>query len=382
MILRIGRWNVYSKLFFGAAAEIFRLLFFHYISDENKEQGMNFMVKVTLGKTGITVEKNAFGALPVQRVSEQEAVKLLRKAYAGGIHFFDTARAYSDSESKLHAAFSTMRDKIYISTKTAATTVEEFQKDLETSLSYLGYIDIYQFHNPAFCPKPGDGTGLYEAMLQAKKEGKIHHIGITNHRLSVAREAIESGLYETIQFPFCYLATDKDLEIVTMAKEKQMGFIAMKGLSGGLINNSRAAYAWMAKFDHVLPIWGVQKEKELDEFLSYIDNPPVMTDELQAVIDKDRAELAGNFCRGCGYCMPCPAGIQINNCARTSLMIRRAPTSFWLGEAWQAEMKKIENCLHCNQCKQKCPYGLDTPALLAENYKDYKNVLAGRTKVN
>ena len=382
MILRIGRWNVYSKLFFGAAAEIFRLLFFHYISDENKEQGMNFMVKVTLGKTGITVEKNAFGALPVQRVSEQEAVKLLRKAYAGGIHFFDTARAYSDSESKLHAAFSTMRDKIYISTKTAATTVEEFQKDLETSLSYLGYIDIYQFHNPAFCPKPGDGTGLYEAMLQAKKEGKIHHIGITNHRLSVAREEIESGLYETIQFPFCYLATDKDLEIVTMAKEKQMGFIAMKGLSGGLINNSRAAYAWMAKFDHVLPIWGVQKEKELDEFLSYIDNPPVMTDELQAVIDKDRAELAGNFCRGCGYCMPCPAGIQINNCARTSLMIRRAPTSFWLGEAWQAEMKKIENCLHCNQCKQKCPYGLDTPALLAENYKDYKNVLAGRTKVN
>ena len=340
------------------------------------------MVKVTLGNTGIVVEKNAFGALPIQRISEAEAVRLLHKAYDGGMRFFDTARAYSDSEQKVGAAFGAMRDQVYISTKTAAQNAAEFARDLETSLSYLGYIDIYQFHNPSFCPKPGDGTGLYEAMLAAKQAGKIRHIGITNHRLNVAKEAIESGLYETIQFPFCYLATDKDIEITRLAKEKNMGFIAMKGLSGGLINNSRAAYAWMARFADVLPIWGVQRERELDEFLSYIDNPPVMTPELQAVIDHDRSELIGSFCRGCGYCMPCPAGIQINNCARTSLMVRRAPTKYWLSEEWQAEMKKIEGCLHCNQCRSRCPYGLDTPALLAENYEDYKNILAGKIKVD
>ncbi len=339
------------------------------------------MTTVTLGTTGITVNKNGFGALPIQRVDIKEAARLLNKAYDGGVRFFDTARAYSDSEEKLHAAFSDKRDKLFISTKTAATTVSEFDKDLEKSLSYLGYIDIYQFHNPSFCPKPDDGTGLYEAMLKAKEEGKIRHIGLTNHRLNVAMEAVESGLYETIQFPFCYLATSKDLEIVTLAAKHKMGFIAMNGLSGGLINNSAAAYAFMAQYEHVLPIWGVQKESELDEFLSYIDNPPEMTSELKAVIDHDRKELSGEFCRGCGYCMPCPAGIEINNCARMSLMLRRAPSAGWLDEEHQEKMKKIESCLHCNRCASRCPYGLDTPSLLAANYEDYKKVLAGEISV-
>ena len=338
------------------------------------------MVQVTLGKTGITVEKNSFGALPIQRISKEEAVKLLRKAYEHGVTFFDTARFYTDSEEKVGEAFKGMRDKVYIATKTGATTVEGFWKDLHTSLGNLqtDYIDIYQFHNPRFCPKPGDGTGLYEAMLEAKDKGMVRHIGITNHRLHVAKEAIESGLYETLQFPFCYLATEKDLEIVDACKEAGMGFIAMKALSGGLITNSAAAYAFLAQYDHVLPIWGVQREEELDEFLSYIDNPPTMTEELKAVIEKDRTELLGEFCRGCGYCMPCPVGIEINNSARMSLMIRRAPSAAQLTEAWQRKMLLIENCLHCGQCKVKCPYGLDTPALLQKNLQDYKEILAGK----
>ena len=273
---------------------------------------------------------------------------------------------------------------MYIATKTAASTPEEFWSQLQTSLTNLktDYIDLYQFHNPAVCPKPGDGSGLYEAMLEAKAQGKIRHIGITNHRLAVAREAIESGLYETLQFPFCYLATEKDIELVAACKKANMGFIAMKALSGGLITNSAAAYAFEAQYDNVLPIWGVQKESELDEFISYIDNPPVMNEELQAVIVHDREQLSGDFCRGCGYCMPCPVGIEINNCARMSLLLRRSPSEMQLTEEVQGKMKKIENCLHCNQCKSKCPYGLDTPALLAKNYEDYKKVLAGEVKVN
>jgi len=171
------------------------------------------------------------------------------------------------------------------------------------------------------------------------------------------------------------------MELVRKCREKNMGFIAMKGLSGGLITNSAAAYAFEAQFDGVLPIWGVQRERELDEFLSYIDNPPRMTDDIRAVIEGDRAELCGEFCRGCGYCMPCPAGIEINNCARMSLLLRRSPSAEHLSPAGQAKMKKIEGCLHCNRCKAKCPYGLDTPALLARNYEDYKRVLAGEVKV-
>ena len=209
----------------------------------------------------------------------------------------------------------------------------------------------------------------------------IRHIGITNHRLAVAHEAIDSGLYETLQFPFSYISGEQELELVNKCKAANMGFIAMKGLSGGLITNSAAAYAFEAQYDGVLPIWGVQREKELDEFLSYIDNPPRMTGEIKAVIDRDRAELCGEFCRGCGYCMPCPAGIEINNCARMSLLLRRSPSAEHLSPAGQAKMKKIEGCLHCNRCKAKCPYGLDTPALLARNYEDYKRVLAGEVKV-
>ena len=351
---------------------------------------VNFLFDDKIQPNGVDFDENASITWTIRGNHETETFILTRDpdtheitAYEAGMTFFDTARFYTDSEEKLGEAFEGMREKIYIATKTAAQNAEDFWKDLEVSLHNLrtDYIDIYQFHNPSFCPKPGDGTGLYEAMLEAKAQGKIRHIGITNHRLAVANEAIDSGLYETLQFPFCYLATEKDLELVKKCKEADMGFIAMKALSGGLINNSAAAYAFEAQYDNVLPIWGVQRKSELEEFISYIDNPPVMNDEIKALIEHDRKELSGEFCRGCGYCMPCPAGIEINNCARMSLMLRRAPSDAQLTPEMQAKMKKIENCLHCNKCKSKCPYGLDTPTLLQKNYEDYKRVLAGEVSV-
>ena len=335
------------------------------------------MPKVTLGKTGITVDKNGFGALPIQRVSFDEAKKLFRKAYEGGMTFFDTARSYSDSEEKIGYAMSDVRHHIFLASKTPSKDGDGFWKDLDTSLRMMktDYIDIYQFHNPDFCPKPGDGTGLYEAALEAKKQGKIRFIGITNHRLHIAKEAIASGLYDTMQFPFCYLATEKDLEIVNLCKEKQMGFIAMKALSGGLITNAKAAAAFIGQYDHVLPIWGIQREKELDEFLSFVDNQPQMTEEIAALISKDKKDLSGNFCRGCGYCLPCPAQIEIPTSARMSLLLRRMPSAPYLTPEWQEKMSRIENCIHCNHCSDHCPYGLDTPKLLRENWEDYQTFL-------
>lgn len=337
------------------------------------------MELVVLGKTGLKVNKNGFGALPIQRISKEDAVVLLQKAFQNGINYFDTARAYSDSEEKMGAALHEVRDQIIISTKTAAQNGEDFWKDLEMSLEKLqtDYIDLYQFHNPAFCPKPGDGSGLYEAALEAKEQGKIRHIGITNHRIAVAKEAVLSGLYETLQFPFSYLASEEEVELVELCRQKEVGFIAMKGLAGGLIHNSASAYAFMCQpqFAHVEPIWGIQREWELDEFLSYQEQAPELNEALLAEIQKDKDQLAGEFCRGCGYCMPCPAGIEINNCARMSLMLRRAPQEAWLSEEWQEKMKKIENCLHCGSCMKKCPYGLNTPELLKRNYEDYKTFL-------
>lgn len=337
------------------------------------------MEYVVLGKTGLKVNKNGFGALPIQRISKEDAAALLQKAFQNGINYFDTARAYSDSEEKMGAALHEVRDQIIISTKTAAQNGEDLWKDLEMSLEKLqtDYIDLYQFHNPAFCPRPGDGSGLYEAALKAKEQGKIRHIGITNHRIAVAKEAVLSGFYETLQFPFSYLASVEEVELVELCRQKEVGFIAMKGLAGGLIHNSASAYAFMCQpqFAHVEPIWGIQREWELDEFLSYQEQAPELNETLLADIQKDKDQLAGEFCRGCGYCMPCPVGIEINNCARMSLMLRRAPQEAWLSEEWQEKMKKIENCLHCGSCMKKCPYGLNTSELLKRNYEDYKTFL-------
>jgi len=334
------------------------------------------MQTVRLGRTELIVSKNGFGALPVQRVGMDEAKRILRLAYEGGINYFDTARFYTDSEEKIGEALSDVRENIVISTKTMRTEVEGFWRELKLSLSLLktGYIDIYQFHNPPFCPKPGDGTGLYEAMLEAKAKGMIRHIGITSHKLSIAEEAVKSGLYETLQFPFSYLASDKEEAPVRLCEEHDVGFICMKALAGGLITRSDVAYAYLANYP-VAPIWGIQRESELLEFLSYNENPPELNEERLAYIEKEREELAGEFCRGCGYCMPCPAGIEINNCARMSLLLRRAPTAANLTPETQAKMKKIEDCINCGKCKSKCPYGLDTPALLKKNYEDYKTFL-------
>ena len=336
------------------------------------------MERVTLGKTGIEVCKNGFGCLPIQRITTDEAVYLLQKAFYNGVNFFDTARGYTDSEAKLGEAFRHIRSKLVIASKTKAKNADEFERDLETSLKMLqtDYIDLYQFHNHPNFIHPGDGTGLYEAALKAKESGKIRHIGITNHRQHIAKQAVESGLYETLQFPFSYLASESDIEIVKACKDAGMGFIAMKALSGGLITNSAAAYAYMAQYDNVVPIWGIQRESELDEFLAYNDNPPALTGELKSVIDKDNTELSGDFCRGCGYCMPCPAGIEINTCARMALLIQRAPVAAQVKPETQAKMEKVKDCLHCGKCRSQCPYDLDTPALLEKNYEFYKKFLA------
>ncbi|WP_029323832.1 aldo/keto reductase [Butyrivibrio sp. AE3004] len=341
------------------------------------------MRDVKLGKTGIVVPQNGFGALPIQRDDMDTSISILRRAYDGGMRYFDTARAYSDSEEKLGNAFAGMREKIYIATKTAAKTPDQFWKDLETSLEKLqtDYIDVYQFHMVTQCWKPGDGSGMYECMEEAKKQGKIRHIGVTSHRIAVAMECVESGLYETMQFPFSYLADEKDIALVKKCEELDVGFIAMKGLAGGLITNSDAAMAFMLDYPNVVPIWGIQRMSELEEWLNFFEKEPAMTGEIKDFIKREQAELSGDFCRGCGYCLPCAAGIEINNCARMSLMIRRAPSAGWLSTKWQAKMAKIDDCINCGACMSRCPYGLKTPELLKKNLADYKRVISGEITV-
>ena len=328
----------------------------------------------TLGRTGLKVSRTGFGALPIQRVTFEEAGRLLNRALDGGINYIDTARAYSDSEEKIGRAVSHRRSEFVIATKTAASTGEGLRRDLEASLRLLktDCIDVYQFHNPSFVPVPGGEDGLYDAAVKAREEGKIRFISITNHSVERARQAVASGLYDTLQYPFNHLATDEEIAMVKDCVEKNVGFVCMKALSGGLITNAKLPFAWLRQFDGIVPIWGFQRMHELEEVLGYSENPPALDDTMLAEIEKDRSELAGSFCRGCGYCLPCPAGIPINNANRITQLLLRSPWRNWVTPEWQANMEKIEDCIHCGACEKRCPYGLTPYETLREHLQFYR----------
>ena len=341
------------------------------------------MDKIRLGRTELMVTACSFGALPVQRRSVDDAVKLLRKAYDGGINYFDTANMYTDSEMKLGLALSDVRHDIIISTKSGGKDKATVTAHIENSLRMLktDYIDLFQFHNPASMPLPDDDDGPFAAALEAKRKGYIRHIGITHHRLDLANRCIESGLFETMQFPFSYIGSDEEIGLASKCKQADMGFIAMKGLAGGMLTNAKACMNFIKQFDNVVPIWGIQTEEELDEWLRLEKEGDFkLNDELKAVIEHDRKELCGNFCRSCGYCLPCPAGIDIPQAARMDRLLRRSPYGPYMTKEYHEKMHLIDNCLHCGACASRCPYGLNTPDLLQHMLADYDKFYAEHAK--
>ena len=332
------------------------------------------MADMRLGKSGITVNRLAFGALPLQRLSLPDAVALLRRAVDGGITFFDTARLYTDSEAKLGMALDGIRKNVVIATKTMGKDSAAVKADLTASLAALrtDYVDLYQVHNAKAVPKPGDGTGIYETLDELKRQGVIRAVGLSAHSLSVAREAALSGLYETVQYPFSLLAAPEEEELVRICREGDVGFIAMKALAGGLITNIPAAYAYIHCFENVLPIWGIQAMCELEQFLTLAAAPPAWDGALQQQAAGERETLSGQFCRGCGYCLPCPQDIEIPNVARMKYLLRRSPWQTYTSDLWKEKMAKAATCIECGICASRCPYELNTPALVQEHTLAYQ----------
>lgn len=339
------------------------------------------MEKMILGRTGLEISRSGFGALPIQRVSFEEAARLLNRALDVGINYIDTARAYSDSEAKIGAGVGNRRSEFFIATKTHAKTGEALKKDLETSLRELktDVIDVYQFHNPGFVPVPGGEDGLYDAAVQARREGKIRFIGITQHSIERAFQAVNSGLYDTMEYPFNHLSTERDRELVRLCSEKNVGFVAMKALSGGLVTDARLPFVFLREYANVVPIWGFQKMEELNQIIDMEQNPPARTDEIDRLIERDRRELSGAFCRSCGYCLPCPADIKIPQANRMMQLLGRAVWQNYVTSEWQREMEKIENCVHCGACAKRCPYGLKPYESMREQLKGYREFVKTHT---
>jgi predicted aldo/keto reductase-like oxidoreductase len=333
----------------------------------------NKLQKVRLGRTELTVTKTAMGCLPIQRCSDADAVGILQRAYEGGINFFDTARAYTDSEHKLGLAFSDVRENVIIATKSVGRDKKSVAADIQTSLERLrtNYIDVFQLHAMETMPDFSDPDGVYAALEDARKAGYIRHIGATTHKLELAFALIETDRFETLQYPFSYLSGDREQELVKKCASLDVGFIAMKALAGGMLTNVRACHAFMAEFPNAVPIWGVQTLEQIEAFLTLAYEDPRMDDSLRAVIDADREQLSGSFCRGCGYCLPCPENIEIFTVARMEMLLRRAPWRQFMTDASYAKMQKIKNCRNCGLCSSRCPYKLDTPAILRHMLEDY-----------
>jgi aryl-alcohol dehydrogenase-like predicted oxidoreductase len=336
------------------------------------------MQKIRLGRTDLLVSRSGFGAIPIQRIRFDEAKHLLRKAYDHGINFFDTARGYTNSEEKIGYALSDVRKDIILATKSPAKDKAGLLQDIETSLSKLNtdYIDILQVHNPSYVPTPDGEDKVYEGLLEAKAQGKIRFIGFTNHRIKIALEAIASDLYDTLQFPLSCLSAEKDLQLIAECQRRDLGVIAMKALSGGLITNAAVAFTFLRQYDNVAPIWGIEQEAQLDEFLALEQSPPALDGEMWKVIEQDRKELSGAFCRGCGYCLPCPVEIPINMASRMMLLLHRMPYQRFITPEWKANMELITECTECGQCRERCPYDLDPPALLKQQLPAYREFYA------
>jgi len=331
------------------------------------------MEQMTFGKTGLKVGRTGFGCIPIQRIPYDESTALLRQAYENGVTLYDTANGYTTSEERIGIALNHVREKVVLCTKSGAQTVDELMKNLENSLKMMktDYIDVFQFHNPSFVPLPGAENGLYDCIAKAKSEGKIRHIGITAHKKEPAIEAVKSGLYDVLQFPISYLSSAEELSLVELCREYNVGLLAMKGLCGGILTNAKAAFAFLRQYENVVPIWGIQKAQELEEFLQYEKSSPTLDDNLMKAIEADKTELSSAFCRACGYCLPCPANIPIPMAARMSFLMGRMPKERFLEPEWQENMRRIEDCNSCGHCSAHCPYELDVPALLKEHRRRY-----------
>lgn len=335
------------------------------------------MRKVTLGRTGLRVSKTAFGTVPMQRLPEKEAVDLVRMAYDGGITFFDTADNYTTSEARLGKAFAGMTDKIVIASKVSPHTYKEAKAHIENTLRTLNVdcIDLMQMHNPPRTYADHDGTTAYDAVLEYQKKGYIRHIGFTSHHLGTALAAVQSGLYETLQFPLNALSGPKDEALIAACKEKNMGVIAMKPFGGGIIKQASVTFTYFSAHPEIVPIYGIQRKSELAELLELEADPPKMDAYMKKQLRLMTESIGGHFCRGCGKCSKaCPQGITVGSVNRMGDFLTRNTLSTYLIPEWYDEMQKIKTCLNCGRCADACPYGLDVRSQMHDSYEIFMDM--------
>ena len=321
------------------------------------------MKKVRLGKTGLVVSRVGMGGIPIQRLREAEAIRVLRRCLDLGVTFLDTAHSYTTSEERIGTVVAGCRERLTLGTKTSArdrTTVEEH---LESSLRRLGThtIDLWQLHNvsslEAYQRVLGPG-GAMQAAQAALCAGKIKHIGITSHSMDVTLEAVGSGLFETIQFPFKFVAREPVDELVPLARERGVGFIAMKPFAGGMLEDARLAIEYLLQFDNVIPDPGIEAVEEIEQIVGIVQGDWKLTPGERREMLRIQTEMDTRFCRRCGCCLPCPAGARVPLMMNLRSFWKRYPPSMFTTGGFARALETGESCTQCGICEEKCPYGL------------------------
>ena len=336
------------------------------------------MEKVRFGKSGLMVSRIAFGAIPIMRLSKDEAVQVVRNTIDLGINFIDTANGYSDSEEKIGEAIKGMkREDLVIATKSTAPDKKTFNEHLDLSLKRMGvdYIDIYQLHNVSTetqRDKVFGSGGAMEGLEEAVKAGKVRFPGFSSHNLSIAIGIMKSNKFASVQLPFNYIDTHASTEAIPLAKELDMGFIAMKPLGGGMLSNAGLAFRFLMQYGSVVPDPGIERSEEIREIAAIVEKNEALSDADKKEIEKHRGEFGASWCHRCDYCLPCPKEINISAALWTeSVFSRMRPerARTMVGPS----LEKARSCLDCGACVKRCPYNLDIPALLKEKIKFYDN---------
>lgn len=327
------------------------------------------MEYTTLGKTGLHISRMGFGGIPIQKVDAAVTRKLMERLVERGVNYIDTARGYTVSESYLGEALVGLRDRFVVATKSMARTKEAMARDIETSLSNLktDYIDLYQIHNPSLAEleqvvAPG---GALEALLEAKAAGKIRHLGVTAHMATVFERALEMDWVETVMFPYNIVETQGEA-LMRRCTEQNVGFICMKPLAGGALEDANLALRFIASNPDVsVVIPGMYDLREIDENIAALENSAPLTAQETEKIDTIRRELGTQFCRRCNYCQPCTAGISISGIFVLEGYLNRYGLGDWARQRYAAMDKKAGDCVGCGVCETRCPYQLPIRDMLA-----------------
>ncbi|MBN1191255.1 MAG: aldo/keto reductase [Dehalococcoidales bacterium] len=332
---------------------------------------------IRLGKTGMKVTRLGFGGIPIQRLDRNRAVEVVSRCLDLGINFLDTANGYSTSEERIGLAIAGLREKVFIASKTTTQTPGMMRKNLLLSLERLktDYIDLYQFHNVSDFKTLDRIVGeerLLTFMEEAKKEGLIRHIGITSHQIDVAKKAVQSGLFETLMFPFNFLVPEAADVLLPVCKEKDVGFIAMKPLAGGLVENATVCIKYLMRFPQVVFIPGIEKIYEIDEIYGVIQGTSDMTETDLRQMEQIKLELGPGFCHRCDYCQPCTAGIPISMVLPLKSFFKRSPPETFFGQLAGPAMEKASGCVDCGECEERCPYHLPIRKMISEQIEWYE----------